>query len=119
MENRQSFWIRIIEAIERPLGFFVLALLIAESFLATVLITGNASEDFRFKGICFGVGMFVLVVLIVAALVWFKPEYLLYDMKAHLINAGKIPYGNEKQIVTSKEVDDLFPVEAPVSENKK
>lgn len=32
-----STWQKIIEAISAPLGFFVLALLIVESFLATVV----------------------------------------------------------------------------------
>ena len=34
MQQTQSGWSRIIEAVDKPLGFFVVALLIVEGFLS-------------------------------------------------------------------------------------
>jgi tetratricopeptide (TPR) repeat protein len=71
---------RLIEAIVAPLGFYVLALLIVEAFIGTVMISRNLDERFVFVGI----GMFVLVVVVVTVLVWMKPGHLTFDKMAHL-----------------------------------
>lgn len=91
--------IGIIEAITAPLGFFVLALLIVESFLATVLIGANLPESEKITGVWAGIGMFVLVIVAVFILDWFKPSNLTYDKQAHLIDRGKIPYGSDGENV--------------------
>lgn len=100
---------QIIEAITAPLGFFVLALLIVESFLATVLIgTGLENRD-NLIGIYFGIGLFVFVTLIVSIFVWFEPDNLTFDKEAHLRNKGKPPFGSDSHTVTDK--DSLMPIE--------
>lgn len=100
---------KIIEAITAPLGFFVLALLIVESFLATVLI-GTALENIdKLKGMYLGVGLFVFVILVVSILVWFKPDNLTFDKEAHLRERGKPPFGSDSHIVINK--DSLMPTE--------
>ena len=55
------------------MGFFILALLIVETFL-TLVLTINGG-DYRF-GIYIGSGLFVLVVVIVAIVDWFRPHHL-------------------------------------------
>jgi hypothetical protein len=85
----------VIEAITAPLGFFVLALLIVETFLATILIGANFEPFQKLIGMWAGVGMFVLVTVLVFLLVWFKPSNLTFDKHAHLLDRGKIPYGKE------------------------
>lgn len=72
------------KSISTPLGFFVLSLLIVETFLGTVTTVSPLSGNERFLLILLGVGMFVMVVLIVSAFVWFKPDNLTFDKDAHL-----------------------------------
>ena len=104
--NKKS---QLIEAITAPLGFFVLALLIVESFLATVLIGTAIENRDKLNGIYLGIGLFVFVTLIVTILVWFKPDNLTFDKEAHLRNKGKPPFGSDSHTVTDK--DSLMPTE--------
>lgn len=82
------------------------ALLIAEAFLANVLIFAQLDPVQRWYGVLLGVGMFVLVVVIVALLVWFKPQNLTFDKTAHLMDRGKVPWGTDQAQVSP---DKLFP----------
>lgn len=75
---------RLIEVITSPIGFFVLALLIVEAFLATVLVGGSLAPQDKMTCVWLGVGMFVLVVAIVSLLVWFKSKAFVFDRQAHL-----------------------------------
>ncbi len=64
----------ILQIINSPLGFYILALLIGESFLGLVMGLGGA-KNFLATGAFLGVGMFVLVVACVRVVAWFKPEH--------------------------------------------
>lgn len=85
MGNQTTARARLIEAINSPLGFFVLALLIVEGFLGAVMLW--AKLDISNKMICIymGVGLFVILVIVVSILVWYKPTSLTYDREAHLV----------------------------------
>lgn len=98
MENNKS---QIIEAITAPLGFFVLALLIVEAFIATILIGATLENSDKVNGMYLGVGLFIFVTLIVALLVWYKPDNLTFDKEAHLRNRGKPPFGSDTNPETS------------------
>lgn len=89
----------MIEAVTSPLGFFVLALLIVESFLATVLLGGKVKAEDQMICVWLGVGMFVLVVVGVWLLVCFAPANLIFDKHSHLLDRGKIPYGSNQSPV--------------------
>lgn len=78
---------KIIDAITAPLGFFVLALLIVESFLATVLIGAGLSEPNKMIGMWVGIVLFLIVLIDVSIFVWCKPQNLTYDKAAHLAQA--------------------------------
>lgn len=93
--NRRS----VLAAIEAPLGFFVLALLIAEAFLATVLIGASLEKENKMTCVWMGVAMFFVVVALVTLLVWFKPENLVFDKGAILADRGRVPYGTDKKQV--------------------
>lgn len=97
-ENSRS---QMIEVITAPLGFFVLALLIVESFLATVLVGASLEPTDKIYGMYLGVSLFLLVMLIVAVLVWFKPDNLTFDKEAHLRNRGKPPFGSDKKTIST------------------
>lgn len=100
---------QILEAITAPLGFFVLALLIVEAFLATILIGATLENSDKVNGMFLGVGLFVFITFIVALLVWFKPDNLTFDKEAHLRNRGKPPFGSDSHTVTNQEA--LMPSE--------
>jgi len=102
--------IKIIEAIAAPLGFFVLALLIVESFLAIVLVGADLQNNDKILGMWLGVGLFIMVTIAVFVLVWFKPQNLTFDKAAHLIDRGKAVYGTEKYPINN--IDTLSPTRA-------
>lgn len=110
MSDASSAWCRIIEAITAPLGFFVLALLIVEAFLATVLIGGNLDKPNQITGMWLGVGLFIFVTLAVFILVWCKPENLTFDKEAHLKKIDHTTFGTNLQIV--KDRDKMLPTES-------
>lgn len=89
----------IISGINSPLGFFVLALLIVETFLTLVLIYANIDNKMKNTFIWIGCSLFLLVTVIVGLLVWFKPENLTFDKDAHLLYRGKIVYGSDQQTI--------------------
>jgi len=106
--------IKIIEAIAAPLGFFVLALLIVESFLAIVLVGADLENNDKILGMWLGVGLFIMVTIAVFVLVWFKPQNLTFDKAAHLIDRGKAVYGTEKSTINN--IDTLSPTRAEKNE---
>lgn len=110
MENTPSAWCKIIETVTAPLGFFVLALLIVEAFLATVLVGGNLQKSNQITGMWLGVGLFVLVTVAVFVLVWCKPENLTFDKDAHLKRRNQANFGTDSKIVINR--DNLLPSES-------
>lgn len=108
MSERLSFADRIIEAVTAPLGFYVLALLIVEGFLAIVTVGGGLEPRHQLIALVAGVTMFVLVVVLVTILVWNRPENLTFDKQAHLVRSGA-SYGTESHPVTDR--DALLPSE--------
>src|SRR3989344_5850575 len=71
----------IISAINTPLGFFALSLLIVEGFLGIVLIFSQSLEKPYFWGMLIGAFLFLLVVSLVWLLVWNKPTHLTLEGK--------------------------------------
>jgi len=94
---------QVVRAVGAPLGFFVLALLIVEAFLATVLVFADFTSTERVIGMWAGVGLFLIVTFIVGLLVWHKPQNLTFDREAHLIDSGKIPFGTESQTISPED----------------
>jgi len=74
MASSASFRVKILETITAPLGFFVLALLIVETFLSTILVGAKIIESQKMNCVWMGVAMFIYVTLMVFILVWFKPQ---------------------------------------------
>ena len=96
MRTGQAF-AELVRGITAPLGFYVLALLIVESFLAAVLISAEIPTSERMTGVWVGAGMFTLVIVLVTLLVRNKPDNLTFDKEAHLVDRGKIPYGSNEE----------------------
>ena len=74
----------IIQAITSPLGFFALSLLIVEGFLTIVLVFSDLDAQSKYYGMFIGSALFILVVIGVFLLVWFKPTNLTFGEKSHL-----------------------------------
>ena len=104
MQQSQGNWVRIIEAIDKPLGFYVLALLIIEGFLALVLTLSGLEADVKERGMWSGVGMFILVVSIVSVIVWFKPTNLTFTELGSLTQMGRVPYGTNLREMTESDL---------------
>jgi len=74
---------RILAAVTSPLGFFTLMLLIVESALGLVLAAAALSDDQKWTVILCMIGIFVLVLLIVAGLAAFAPKNLVFGKEEH------------------------------------
>ncbi len=99
MMQSRSGWVRIIEAIDKPLGFFVLALLIVEGFLVLVLTLSGLEPKMQERGMWAGVGLFIFVLCIVTICVWKKPTHLTFSERGSLVEMGKASYGTESEEV--------------------
>lgn len=88
-------WERLIQAADKPLGFYVLALLIVEGFLTTLLIFSDLSAGDKAKGMWAVIGLFVLVCATVSVTVWFRPTHLTFTGYEALVDRGRIAYGTE------------------------
>ena len=104
MRHSDSGFARTVEAIDKPLGFYVLALLIVEGFLTTLLIFSDLDTGAKTWGMWAGIGLFVLVVGVVSALVWFRPTNLTFTGYEALVGMGKFTYGTETGEVEEKDL---------------
>ncbi len=93
MQRNRSGWYRIIESVDKPLGFYVLALLIIEGFLTLVLTLSGLDRAAQERGMWAGVGLFVFVVSLVTLCVWRKPTNLTFSERGSLTEMGRISYG--------------------------
>jgi heme A synthase len=66
----------LLGAIDTPLKFYVLALLIVETFLGATLVGARLDAELQKTCVYLGVGMFVLVVGIVSFIVLVSEEPL-------------------------------------------
>ena len=76
---------KILQQIQTPLGFYVLALLIIESTLSVVLTAANFEQHYKWFGFLCMIGVFASVVFIVTVLTAWKPKNLLYGKEEHSI----------------------------------
>lgn len=111
MELNQSRY-SVIKAVTSPLGFFALSLLTVEIFLAIVLIYSGLDQKSKFIGMLIGAGLFLAVIIIVTILVFFAPKKLLFGEEGHLLEEGKIPYGEPGSLLTRQEIENQTKIEA-------
>lgn len=75
--------LNLVSAVKAPLGFFVLSLLIVEAMLGVVLVTSNLAEAHVWIGFQVMIGVFILVIIIVALMAVFFPTNLVYGKEEH------------------------------------
>jgi hypothetical protein len=100
----------LVSVITTPLGFFALSLLIVEGFLGIILIGSNLEPGQKFTGLWIGASLFVLIVIIVTALVVFKPESLIFGEGGYLEKQKML--GDPTNQLTEKELAAEPKVEA-------
>ncbi|MFQ6616836.1 MAG: hypothetical protein ACE5HZ_08770 [Fidelibacterota bacterium] len=99
---------RTRKPVRTPLGFYALTLLIVEGFLGTVIVATDLPSGIKILGIWTGAALFLLVILIVTLLTWFKPTNLMYDQYGHLVESGhRAPFGDNGKEMDSAEVAGL------------
>ena len=76
---------KLLQQIQTPLGFYVLALLIIESTLCIVLTAAKFEQQYKWLGFLCMIGVFAAVVLIVTVLTAWRPKNLLYGKEEHSI----------------------------------
>jgi len=83
--NRQprSAWISVIKEVQTPLSFFVLILLIIESFLCVVFIKSDLSPEHKWDITLWMIGIFIGDGLAVLGLTIWLPKNLLFRREEH------------------------------------
>ena len=93
----------ILETSNHPLGFFVLGLLIVETFLGTVLVGSDLDITHKYYGMWAGIGLFIILIIAVFILVWFKPKNLTFGEEGYLRDKGT--FGTESNPISEEKID--------------
>lgn len=91
---KRDAWSDIIKAVTMPLGFYVLSLLIVETFLGVAYVKGNNNIYLQAVSLGIGTMLFLVVVAIVTFLVVKHPDNLTFKASDHL-NREKLSYGSK------------------------
>lgn len=103
----------IVRAAHSPLGFFVLALLIVETFLLGSGTWFGLSEAWKITAICVGVFLFLVVFGTVVWLVIAYPQNLVFGEESHVQFAAMKMFGTESRLITGNDLNALPPMSAP------
>lgn len=104
---------RIVRAAHSPLGFFVLALLIVETFLLGSGTWFGLSEMWKITAICIGVVLFLVVFGTVVWLVIAYPQNLVFGEESHVQYAAMKMFGTESRLITGHDLNALPQQAAP------
>lgn len=104
---------RIVRAAHSPLGFFVLALLIVETFLLGSGTWFGLSELWKITAICVGVFLFLVVFGTVVWLVIAYPQNLVFGEESHVQVAAMKVFGSESRLITGHDLNALPQGSAP------
>ncbi|MBK9166394.1 MAG: hypothetical protein IPM24_02900 [Bryobacterales bacterium] len=102
-----------MQAVHSPLGFFVLALLIVESFLFGTGTWFGLPEPWKIAAIGIGVLMFLAVFGTVVWLVVKYPQNLVFSEESHVQFAAMKMFGSESHMLTSRDLQALPPEPTP------
>lgn len=104
---------RIVRAAHSPLGFFVLALLIVETFLLGSGTWFGLSEAWKIVALCVGVILFLVVFGTVVWLVIAYPQNLVFGEESHVQFAAMKMFGTESRRITGHDLEALPQESAP------
>lgn len=97
-----SLQARAVQAVHSPLGFFVLALLIVESFLFGAGTWFGLSATWKLSAIGIGVLLFIGVFGTVVWLVVKHPKNLVFSEESHVQFEAMKMYGSEDHVLTGR-----------------
>ena len=108
-----SMQTKAVQAVHSPLGFFVLALLIVESFLFGTGTWFGLPEPWKITAIGIGVLLFLAVFGTVVWLVVKYPQNLVFSEESHVRFAAIKMYGSESHMLTGRDLQALPPEPTP------
>lgn len=109
---------KILQVIHSPLGFFVLSLLVIESFLLGAGIFFNLTLDWKIAAIGTGVFLFIGEFLTVVWLVVRHPQNLVFGEESHMKYAAMM-YGTENHRLDKKVFEELqsqYAITSPIGQ---
>ncbi len=98
---------KAVQAVHSPLGFFVLALLIVETFLLGTGIWFGLSAEWKLAAIGVGVILFLIVFGTVVWLVVAYPQNLVFSEESHVQYAAMKMFGTEARLMTGHDLNAL------------
>lgn len=104
---------KAVQAVHSPLGFFVLALLIVETFLFGTGTWFGLPEMWRIVAIGVGVVLFLGVFVTVVWLVVKYPQNLVFSEESHVQFAAMKIFGSESHLITGRDLEALPPQSTP------
>lgn len=96
---------KAVQAVHSPLGFFVLALLIVETFLFGAGTWFGLTEQWKIAALMVGTFLFLVVFFTVVWLVVKYPKNLVFSEESYV--AAMQIFGSEGQLITGRELDSL------------
>lgn len=106
---------KAVQAVHSPLGFFVLALLIVETFLFGTGTWFGLPEPWKITAIGIGVLLFLIVFGTVVWLVVAYPQNLVFSEESHVQFAAMKMFGSESHLITGRDLQALRPESTPNS----
>lgn len=104
---------KAVQAVHSPLGFFVLALLIVETFLFGTGTWFGLPEPWKIAAIGVGVLLFLIVFGTVVWLVVKYPQNLVFSEESHVQFAAMKMFGSESHLITGRDLEALPPQQTP------
>lgn len=104
---------RVVNAAHSPLGFFILALLIVETFLLGAGIWFGLPDIWKITAIGIGILLFLVVFWTVVWLVVAHPQNLVFGEESHVQFAAMRMFGNESARLTRSDLQAIPKQEAP------
>lgn len=107
---------KAVQAVHSPLGFFVLALLIVETFLWGSGTWFGLPQEWRITALGIGVALFLVVFFTVVWLVVTRPENLVFSEESHVQYAKMKMFGTETRLTSGRDLSNLpaqHPPDAP------
>ena len=100
---------KAVQAVHSPLGFFVLALLIVETFLFGTGTWFGLPDPWKIVAIGIGVLLFLIVFCTVVWLVIKYPQNLVFSEESHVQFAAMKMFGSESRHMTGRDLQALPP----------
>ena len=98
---------KVVQAIDSPLGFFALALLIVEVFLFGAGVWFDLSAGWRIVAVGVGIFLYLVVFITVVVLVIKFPKNLVFSEESHLQYDRMQIFGTEEHTMTGRTLTAL------------